>query len=355
MTDVSIIIPCRNEAAYIGACLDSVIANDFPADRTEILVVDGMSADGTRDILADHARRYPRLRVLDNPAGITPAALNLGIRAATGGVILRVDAHARIEKDYVRRCLETLDRTGADNVGGIIITLPKTDAPMSRAIARALSHPFGVGRSYFRIRPTESRWVDTVFGGCYRRDVFDRIGLFNEKLRRGQDMEFNLRLKRAGGRTFLSADIVSYYYPPSNLRLFWRHTWNNGVWAILPFAHSADMPVSWRHLAPLGSVLVLAAAVALATATAWPAARWILSGVLGTYALANLAAAAQVAVRERETGCLWRMPIVFAMLHLAYGLGSLWGLVKTAALLSERPSRRRSGSPHSGTAAPDPP
>ena len=118
MTDVSIIIPCRNEAAYIGACLDSVIANDFPADRTEILVVDGMSDDGTRDILRGYAERRPDLRVLDNPARITPAALNLGVREARGRYILRVDAHAELAPDYVRKCVEALERTGAD-LGGL--------------------------------------------------------------------------------------------------------------------------------------------------------------------------------------------------------------------------------------------
>jgi cellulose synthase/poly-beta-1,6-N-acetylglucosamine synthase-like glycosyltransferase len=189
-----------------------------------------------------------------------------------------------------------------------------------------LSHRFGVGGSYFRIHTDKPRWVDTVFGGCYRREVFQKIGLFNEHLTGSQDMEFNLRLKKAGGKTLLAPDIVSYYYARSDLKSFWRHNFRNGVWAILPFAYSEVMPVSWRHLVPLAFVTSLMGSGALGF-LARPFL-WLFLAVVAAYGVANLAASLQVAWREREVRYVLLMPFVFGMLHIGYGLGSCWGVIK---------------------------
>ncbi len=323
----SIIIPCRNEEKYIGACLDSVLANDFPKERLEVLVVDGMSCDKTRTIVERFVRTHPPIRLLDNPRQITPVALNIGIKAARGEIIVRLDAHAHYERDYVSRCVESLGRYEVENVGGVMKTLPREDALISRAIALGLSHGFGVGPSYFRIHSTKPRGVDTVFGGCYRKKIFERLGLFNEALARGQDMEFNLRLKAAGGRTLIVPDIVSNYYPPATTMKFISHTFRNGVWAIIPFLYSEIIPVSWRHLVPLAFVLSLVGSVVLSLA--WPSyGGWLLAGIAGAYVAVNIIASVHVAVRERDIRYPFVMSFIFAILHLGYGLGSLWGLVK---------------------------
>ncbi len=326
---VSVIIPCRNEEMFIGQCLESIIRNDYPKDRLEILVVDGMSDDGTRAILESYAQNYSFISLLDNPKKITPAALNTGIRNAKGEVIIRMDAHAKLEKDYISLSVEALDKYGADNVGGNMKTLPQEDGLIGRAIVFSISHRFGVGNSYFRINSTEPRWVDTVFGGCYRRELFDRVGLFNENLPRSQDIEFNLRLKKAGGRTLLVPDIVSYYYPRSNIKSFWKHNVMNGVWAILPFVHSEVIPVRWRHLVPLAFVLGLLSSAALALVSSL--GPWPLLGILGAYGVANLVASAHVAQRENDIRFLPLMPAIFSCLHLGYGLGSLLGIFKAIA------------------------
>ena len=318
-------VPCRNEAGYIGPCLESIVRNDYPQHLLEVLVVDGMSTDGTREVIDDYARRYPNVRRLDNPRGITPCALNIGVRASAGQVIMRMDAHAEVQGDYIRRCVEALEDYGADNVGGIIRTLPRHDTLIGRAIAAAISHPFGVGNAYSRIHTKEPVWFEALFCGCYRAEVFTRVGLFNERLTRGQDMEFNLRLKHHGGRGLLVPTIVSTYYARSDVRSFLRHNWSNGVWAILPFADSAVTPVSWRHLVPLAFVtalLVLAGVAPLSFVAAL-----LLVTVTGAYLSAATAAAASIAWRERRAGFLLVMPVVFALLHVPYGLGSIWGAV----------------------------
>ena len=163
-------------------CLKSLLANDYPKDRLEVLVVDGMSEDGTRNVVTEYAKRWPVIKLLDNPKRITPAALNIGIRQARGDVLIRMDAHARVDCGYIRRCVGTLLVRGADNVGGIMKTVPKQKRLVGRAIALCLSHRFGVGNSYFRVHAMKPKWVDTVFGGCYRREIFKRIGFFNERL-----------------------------------------------------------------------------------------------------------------------------------------------------------------------------
>lgn len=328
---MSIVIPCRNEEGFIGKCLDSIVANEFPKERLEVLVVDGMSEDGTRPTLDRYARQYSFIKVLDNPKKITPTAFNVGVRYARGDLVMIMSAHATIAKDAIAKCVEYSELYNADNVGGSWKIVPRDSSFVARTIAVALSHPFGVGNARYRMGSGgEPRWVDTAAYGCYRREVFQRVGLFNEKLVRGQDMEFNLRLKKSGGRTLLAPDIVICYYARSDMRAFWKHNWTNGVWAILPFLYSNTIPVSVRHLVPLAFVMGLLGSVVLALV--WPGGGgWLLSAICGAYAVANLTASVQVAVKERDFRYMVLIPIVFAGLHLSYGLGSLSVLIKVMA------------------------
>ncbi len=323
---VSVIIPCRNEENFIAGCLDSVIANDYPAGRLEILVVDGMSTDRTPAILSNYAKNRENLRVLNNPRKITPVSLNIGARNASGELIMRMDAHAKISNDYIRRCVETSLASGADNVGGVMKTLPQSDGIFAQTVAECLSHRFGVGGSAFRTGASRRVEVDTVFGGCYRREVFERVGYWNEDIPRSQDIEFNRRLKRAGGRIILDPEIVSYYYVRSDPKTFLKHNWTNGVWAILPFLYCDAPPVSWRHLVPLAFISALGAACALATVT--HIGTWLLCGIVAVYAAACLGASVAIAVQKKRLRLAVFSPIVFAMLHLTYGLGSVWGLIR---------------------------
>lgn len=319
---VSIVIPCRNEAAFIASCLDSVIANDYDPARLEVLVVDGASDDGTQDIVGEYAARDSRVHLLHNPRRITPAALNTGIRAAAGEVIIRMDAHNAYPASYISSLVEWLQRSGADNVGGIWITRSTTDSPIARAIAIGLSHPFGVGNSYFRIGSAEPRWVDNVPFGCYRRAVFDRIGLFDEDLVRNQDDELNLRLVRAGGRILLVPSIVSYYHARGTLGKLARMNYQYGFFKPLVIRKiGAVMTV--RQVVPATFVLSLVASALLAPfSTAAMAAFWTIAIA---YLLASLVAAALVASGNglRPAAALL---VVFPVMHVAYGVGFLRGV-----------------------------
>jgi glycosyltransferase involved in cell wall biosynthesis len=336
---VSVIIPCRNEAHYIDQCLRSVLASEW--HRLEVIVSDGMSTDGTREQVDRYAARDQRVRRIDNPGRSTPQALNRAIAVAQGDLILRLDAHARIAPDYIARAARNLESWGADCVGGAMRTLAPGGGAFAAPIRIALSHPFGVGNAHFRTNShagTDTpRWADAVFGACWKREVFERIGWFDERLERSQDIEFSGRLRRAGGKILMSPEMKIDYYARATWRGFCRQNWSNGVWAILPFAHTAGIAVRWRHLAPLALVLGLAASV---TARAWTGFGWVTWGVPAVYLAANLGASVHAAWKERNTLALrmalvFRMPVVFASLHLSYGAGSLWGCARLLALLAK--------------------
>jgi glycosyltransferase involved in cell wall biosynthesis len=298
----------------------------------EVLVVDGMSADGTREAVEELASTHPHIsvRLLDNPACITPAALNISLHHARGEVIIRVDGHCEIAPDYVRRCVEVLRETGADNVGGLQRAVGET--PMGRAIALATTSPFGVGNARFRYA-TKPGWVDTVYLGAYRREVFERIGLFDEELVGGEDDEFNFRLKQSGGRIWLDPSIRSVYYTRRDLLGFWRQYFRYGFCKVRVIQKRRGIP-SWRHLVPGAFVLGLGGSVLLALLTHQPL--WALSVAL-PYAVANGVASLWAARRDWKV--LPLLPAAFGTLHLAYGLGFLWGLLWWGVI--SRPKARK--------------
>jgi glycosyltransferase involved in cell wall biosynthesis len=341
LPDVTILVPCRDEVGFIDGCLRSIIENGYPEERLQVLVIDGLSTDGTTEVVNRFSQAHQCVTRIENVARITPVALNLGVAAARGDYVLWMSAHNHYDPGYVRACVEWASRSGADNVGGMIVTKPRVPTFFGRAVAAVLTHPFGVGNSKFRTSVSEPMWVDTVFGGCYRRDVFDRVGLFNERLVRGQDLEFNLRLRKAGLRTLLVPGIRSTYYARTHPLEFARHNWTNGVWAILPFKYSDIVPISPRHFAPMVfAVGILIAAIAgVLGHNLW----WLSVGLLGVYAAFALAATAHIARNEREWRVVLLLPLAFAMLHIPYGFGSLWGALRSGRALSKQllmPRRR---------------
>jgi glycosyltransferase involved in cell wall biosynthesis len=322
---VSIVMPCRNEARSIRPCLDSVLNNGYPLDRLEILVMDGDSDDATPAIVQEYQQRYPSVRLVRNPKRIVPTAMNLGIREARGQVIMRMDAHATYAQGYIEKCVVALRTSGADNVGGVWRIAPTRPGPMADAIAVTLAHPFGIGDAQYRLgakRPTE---VDTVPFGCYRRDVFERIGYFDENLRRGQDMDFNHRLRAAGGRILLVPDVVCYYHPRSTLLTFLRHNLWNGIWVFYPMRFGR-VAFSLRHLVPGVFVGVVLASVL--GALVWPPLWGVTAAAGAIYVLASGVTSVLVARARRAWSLVIALPLAFAALHLAYGVGTLVGLAR---------------------------
>ena len=329
---VSVIVPCRNEERWIAPCLQSVLDNDYPHDRLEVLVVDGMSSDGTRSVVESFAEKFPQLRLVSNDRKITPTALNLGIAAARGSVIVRMDAHVEYPRDYISSLVALLEESGADNVGGVCRTLPANGSPIARAVALGMSHPLGVGNSHFRIGAAENRWVDTVPFGCYRREVFDRIGTFDEELVRNQDDELNLRLIKHGGRILLAPQIVCKYYARDSLPKLWRMYYQYGYFKPLVVRKLGGVMTARQLLPPL-FVLSL---VVTAVAAPWSRLGLIaFTAVAGSYLLA-IAAVAAASVGRLGPAAAAALFAVFPTLHLSYGCGYVHGALEFLILRRSR-------------------
>lgn len=328
LPQVSVIMPVRNEAAYIERSLGAVLAQDYPADRMEILVVDGMSGDGTREAVLAHAATDARVRLLDNPAHIVPPGLNLGIQQSRGEIIVRVDGHCEIAPDYVRRCVERLlagfEGAPVEAVGGPIETVGETEE--ARAIALAMSSWFGVGGSAFRTVRDRPLLVETVAFPAYRRRTLQRLGPFDEELVRNQDDEYNYRLLKSGGRILLSPDIRSRYYSRGTLRSLWRQYYQYGYWKVRVMQkHPRQMRA--RQFVPPAFVAGLFGSATLGLL--WRPVWGLLALVLALYALADAGASLSLG-RDSGPRYVPRLLIIHPILHLSYGLGFLAGLLRFA-------------------------
>jgi len=322
---VTIIVPTRNEVHFIEKCLNSFMISDYPEHLMEIIIVDGMSEDGTRDIVKEISIRDNRVLLIDNEKKITPVAMNLGVKASTGEYIFFSGAHSEMPSDYISKCVRHAIESDADNVGGVVKTEPRENSPVGRAIAEVLSHPIGVGGAKFRTGVTKPTEVDTVPFGCYKREVFDRIGYFNEQLVRNQDIELNLRLKRAGGRIILYPDIEFNYYARSTYGDLWRNSFGNGYWVIAGSRFS-NVPFSLRHIVPFLFVSFL---LVLGLISIWvPFVRIPYLVVITLYISLLLIASLGISLRPGKSALLLPAFIGFIVLHIAYGLGSLKGLLQ---------------------------
>lgn len=317
---ISIVVPCLNEKRHIAICLQSIVDQNYPRDKFEVIVVDGMSTDGTREIIDDFASRYPNLVKLDNPKRTTPAALNIGIHAAKADLISRIDAHASVDPDYLKSCVKTMRRTNAECVGGRMET--KGIGFWGKFIAQVLSSIFGVGLS-FRTYTNYQGYVDTVAFGLYKREALVNAGLFKEKMTRNQDWDLSRQITEAGGGIYFDPTIRSTYYCESSLLKFLKKSFINGYWV-------ASMPdrMALRHLAPSFLIGVLAFAIYLSLRRhgSLPYEYFPLIILMtGYYLLAAFYSLRSVV--ENGFHSLIFVPFLFISLHLSYGLGTLYGLV----------------------------
>lgn len=328
---ISVLLPIFNEERYVEECLTSVRNQDYPPDRMEILVVDGMSTDATREIVTRLAEQDPRIKLLDNPKRCTSPALNVGIRAASTDIIVRVDGHWAVAADYCRESVECLLRTKADCVGGPKQARGRTF--WGRAIALAACSPVGVGvTSHFA---AEEGWVeDTVHGCTYPRPVFDRVGYFKEDWRCDEDDELNFRIRKAGGRVYYSPKIQMHYYTRNTLWPLFRQYFRFGYWKVRVFQeHPTKMKL--RHVIPTLFALGLVGSGVLGLFF-WPFALlfWL---VAGSYLLLLLAASASIALKNGWWN-VFTLPVVFSILHVSYGAGFLAGLVAFAGKRGKKES-----------------
>jgi glycosyltransferase involved in cell wall biosynthesis len=321
---VSILIPFRNEEKFIENCIDSILNNDYPQEKIEIFLIDGMSTDNSKDIIKKYVEKFSNIFLLENPKLIFPAAVNTGFKASKGELIVILGSHATYSKNYISLCVENSNKYDADNVGGILETIGLNTSIIGTAINCVLSSSFGVGNSTFRTGTNKVTEVDTVFGGCYKRKVFENIGLFNENLRSTSDMDFNVRLKKSGGKIILDPEIKATYFTRNYFGKFMRNNFRNGYWAIYPLRFLDYLPVSLRHMMPLFFVCGVIGGIILSFLS-----KFFLIIFLSVIAIYMIAAfVASFTFAKKGIFNIILMPFLFLALHLTYGTGSLLAGIK---------------------------
>jgi len=325
---VSIIIPVYNEEKYIIECIESVLEQDFSHEQMEVFFVDGRSVDKTCEIIKSYAKKYSFIKLLDNPYKVVPHALNTGIKQSKGDVIMRLDAHSAYHKNYVSRLVKQLYELNADNVGGVWRILPANHSIEAQAVAIASSHPFGVGNVAYRIGANNITKVDTVPFGCYRREVFDKIGLFDEELIRNQDNEFNSRLKNAGGKIYLIPDVVIDYFARDSIKKICKMYYQYALFTPL-VQKKLRKHDSWRRMIPsLFLVGLLFGGIFCFISTVPSIVKIVYFVLFILYCLTCIFIGVQQSIKYKHSGLLYYLPITFGAIHISYGYGYLVGLYK---------------------------
>ncbi len=331
---ISIIVPMRNEMAHIKECLDSLLRQRYEEKFYEVIVVDGRSSDGSSQIVRSMQSNHPNLLLLDNPSGITPIGMNLGISKARNNIIVIAGAHAIYSSEFLRNCVEKLRESGADVVGGPITTIPADYSLSAQLAAAVLSSPFGVGNSHFRTSLKEG-YVDTVPFGAYRVEVLKRVGVFNEKLLRNQDNDLAARIRSAGGKIYFSPAISAYYVPARSVGELLRQTYKKAQWHLFTLRQNTRA-LGLRHLTPAFFLILLTCLMAAAINGFW--AKIALLIVLFTYFILGFS----FSLRERtqtDPVAILCFPLACLLFHLTYGIGTLVGLRYLVGTAPTKPIR----------------
>ncbi|HET6844110.1 MAG TPA: glycosyltransferase family 2 protein [Candidatus Angelobacter sp.] len=321
MPSVSVIVPVRNEAKTILPCLHSLLSQTLPPSQYEIIVVDGMSEDDSMAIVRGLRAEASNLIVLKNPSRIMPAGMNIGLHRAASPVIVVAGAHTSYPAHYLETCLKYLDKTGADVVGGPLLTAARGGGFAPGMIAAILSSRFGVGNAAFRTGLQEG-WVDTVPYGAYRKEVFDHCGRYNEYLVRAQDTELHARIRHAGRRIYQTPELLTHYYPVPTFPALWRKAFLDGKWQYLA-AVKNPQSFSLRRFAPVFLVLFLAGSGLMAIF--FPAIWALIAVSILVYLLTGFYFGSS---QSGTAGFLSRilLPFFAFPFHVCYGMGTLAGL-----------------------------
>ena len=317
---ISVVMPIYNEEKYIENCIDSLLLQDYPQECMEWIFVDGMSSDRTRELIEAYIEKHPKLiKILSNPNKTVPYAMNIGIKEARGKYIIRLDAHADYNTDYISKCVYYLDTTDADNVGGVAET--KSKGFVGNAIAKMLSSRFGVGNSEFRTTG-ESGYVDTVPFGAFRREVFEKWGGYDERLTRNQDNEMNYRIRKNGGKIYLSSDIKLSYYCRDSIKSISDMAVKNGMWNVITMKLCPGS-MGVRHFIPLTFLLslIILPIASIIYHPIW----WLFAFEMTLYFALDCLCSAKQASGIKEFILL---VLLFPVFHITYGAGSLKGIMK---------------------------
>lgn len=325
MKSIAIIIPCRNESRFINKCINSINEQDYPRELVKIFISDGMSNDGTRDLLDEISSSDARVTILNNDRTTVPHALNLGIQVADSNIIVRMDVHAHYPRNYLTSLVQGIEEHRADNIGVPWDTLPGGSGVQAHAVAASLRSAFGIGLASYRLGVDQPVEVDTVPFGCFRREVFEKIGLFDEELHRNQDDEFNARMKKNGMRIVL--------LPGPRIRYFARGTILKSAKMMYQYGHFKPLvnrkigsPATARQFVPPAFVATLsfAAIAGFVTHSVW----LVGCAALGAHLAGSLLATALFLLSPNgiRRSAAWLLPLAFLANHLAYGAGYLRGV-----------------------------
>ncbi|MHC1784720.1 MAG: glycosyltransferase family 2 protein [Anaerolineaceae bacterium] len=318
---VSVIIPCRNEEKSIFACLDGLNQQNYAMEEVEVIIADGMSTDQTQREIKRFMEADQKFSVIviDNPEKTIPSALNRAIEASQGDFIIRMDAHSRPHRDYIRLSMANLENNIADNVGGVWKIRPGNETWIARSIAEAASHKLGVGNALYRYA-TGAEYVDTVPFGAFRKSLFEKIGKFDEDLFTNEDYEFNARILRGGGKVFLDPAIQCEYFARPTLKSLARQYWRYGFWK-LKMLRKYPTTLKMRQLLP--PVFVLSLVVTGLIAVSFGAYRWLFGAEMLLYLLTLCLASIPAARKGKEIRFILGIPLAIATMHLSWGSGFL--------------------------------
>ena len=324
MNTVAVIIPTLNEEKFIARCLDTVISQSYPLEEMDIMVVDGGSKDKTCDIINEYHKKYDNIRLLNNPGKIQSIAFNIGVKSTTAPYIVRLDAHALYNERYIDLCIKGLkENARRGNVGGVINIIPQNSSIWAEANAILNYSKFGIGGASFRTG-TEAGNVDTVPFGAFPRYVIEKIGGMREDLPRGEDNEFNSRIKKAGYKIYLNPEIVSTYFARPTLKASVKQMFANGE-SIGILNYIDKDAIGLRHLIPLFFVLGIIFGAILSIA--FKTFIYVYLAGLALYFICNLYASLQSSLKHGMK-FLFPLSALFFLVHVAYGIGTIKGIIK---------------------------
>jgi glycosyltransferase involved in cell wall biosynthesis len=322
---VSIIVPCYNEQSTIRLLLDALREQTFPRSEMEVIIADGLSRDGTREVIAAFQKNYPDLdvHVVDNMRRSIPSAVNCAIEASRGEIIVRLDAHSKPYPDYVQNCVDALDDGRGDTIGGVWEIHPGAETWIAKSIAVAAAHPLGVGDAFYR-HTKQAAEVDTVPFGSFHRSLVDRVGYFDESLLTNEDYEFYVRVREAGGKIWLDPSIRSIYFARATLGQLARQYRRYGFWK-WRMLRRYPKTLRWRQALP---PLFVFSIVVLGLGSIFiPTLRFVLAGELLMYFSVLIYTGLRAALRKRKPYLFLGLPLAIPVMHVSWGGGFLWSIL----------------------------